>query len=190
MRNDDERLVSGMLNGDSQAFFTFYFRYSGALQVFVERRARLNADDAQDVVQCTLIKAMRGLQGFRGEAGLFSWLCQICRNEIANHQRSAARRSHEESFDSCEPARRAALQVPTGLEPEECLNRDDCMDAVRSTLGTLPERYVAALELKYGEGCSVREVAAQLGVSWMAAQSVLKRAREAFRAGWEVDARP
>jgi DNA-directed RNA polymerase specialized sigma24 family protein len=43
-----------------------------------------------------------------------------------------------------------------------------------------------ALEAKYGDGLSVEEIAALLGVTTTAAQSLLARAREAFRDRWRA----
>ena len=49
-------------------------------------------ESARDVVQATLTKAMRKLADYRGEAALFTWLCQICRSQIADHVRTQRRR--------------------------------------------------------------------------------------------------
>jgi RNA polymerase sigma factor (sigma-70 family) len=56
--------------------------------------------------------------------------------------------------------------------------------AVARTLNDLPERYSQALEWKYGDGFSVEEIAQMLGLSTIAAQSLLQRAREAFKESW------
>jgi DNA-directed RNA polymerase specialized sigma24 family protein len=53
---------------------------------------------------------------------------------------------------------------------------------VQATLDTLPERYGQALEWKYVDGLAVAEIAARLGTGEKAAESLLSRAREAFRA--------
>ena len=51
-------------------------------------------------------------------------------------------------------------------------------------LDRLPARYGEALELKYIEGRSVEEIGDRLGIGQTAAQSLLARARIAFRDGW------
>jgi RNA polymerase sigma-70 factor (ECF subfamily) len=45
------------------------------------------------VVQTTLTKAVRNLAGYRSDAALFSWLCQICRHQIVDYLRANKRRS-------------------------------------------------------------------------------------------------
>ena len=61
--------------------------------------------------------------------------------------------------------------------------------AVITALNALPERYALALEAKYGDGLAVEEIAVLLGVTTVAAQSLLARAREAFRDLWLANAR-
>jgi RNA polymerase sigma-70 factor (ECF subfamily) len=53
-------------------------------------------------------------------------------------------------------------------------------------LETLPEHYARALEAKYGDGLSVEEIARQLGLTVVATQSLLARARETFRKLWQA----
>jgi DNA-directed RNA polymerase specialized sigma24 family protein len=48
----------------------------------------------------------------------------------------------------------------------------------------LPAHYAIALEAKYGDGMSVEDIARQLGLTRVAAQSLLARAREEFRERW------
>jgi RNA polymerase sigma-70 factor (ECF subfamily) len=57
---------------------------------------------------------------------------------------------------------------------------------VHAVLDRLPARYGEALELKYIEGRSVEEIGDRLGIGHTAAQSLLARARVAFRDGMEA----
>jgi len=56
-------------------------------------------------------------------------------------------------------------------------------------LDRLPPRYAAALEWKYIDGLPVNEIAARLELTSKAAESMLTRAREAFREGFSILAR-
>ena len=80
--NDDRQLVDRMLAGDERAFAAFFDEYFPRVYRFALPRVNRDLDLAKDVVQATLIKAVRGLGGFRGDAALFTWMCQICRREI------------------------------------------------------------------------------------------------------------
>jgi RNA polymerase sigma-70 factor (ECF subfamily) len=52
------------------------------------------------------------------------------------------------------------------------------------TLEFLPSNYATALEMKYIRGCSVAEIGERLGIGTKAAESVLTRARAAFKEGF------
>ena len=62
----------------------------------------LDAAGLEDVVQITMINAMRGLATFRGGSALFTWLCQICRNQLADVRRKAERQPKVQSLDEIE----------------------------------------------------------------------------------------
>jgi RNA polymerase sigma factor (sigma-70 family) len=82
------------------------------------------------------------------------------------------------------PETRAALESLASIlegTPEEDLHRKEIAHLVHVTLDFLPDGYGDALEWKYARGLSVKEIADRLNVSPKAAESLLTRAREAFR---------
>lgn len=165
---DDRDLVKRMLAGEEQAFEEFFDGHFSRLYRFALTRVQ-DADAAEDVVQAALCKAITALRSWRGEATLFTWLCTFCRNEISAHYR-----------------RNRTWPQPAGLNREspDAGATHDTMEIalqVQSTLDDLPGRYADALEWKYIHGLSVEEIAARLGVGAKAAESLLTRAREAFR---------
>jgi RNA polymerase sigma-70 factor (ECF subfamily) len=148
----------------------------------------LDAASVEDVVQNTLVKAVRNLGSYRGEAALFTWLTEICRHELADVHRKAARRPVHDSLDELNSAsRHAQLRVPAQHEPIAQIDTEMRGTAVVRALQALPERYALALEAKYRDGFSVDEVARLLGLTSTAAQSLLARARDAFRERWSSD---
>jgi len=64
-------------------------------------------------------------------------------------------------------------------------HRDEIAGYVQATLEELPDNYARALEWKYMQGLSVAEIAGELGLGEKAAESVLTRARKAFRESFE-----
>ena len=121
-----------------------------------------NEDDAKDVVQATLVKAMRKLGDYRGEAAMFTWLCQICRREIASHVRSERRYSDKVVLIEDSEEVRAALESIEAPAADDPLRRCDGAELkrlVHAVLDRLPGRYGEALEWKYVEGRSVRKSA-------------------------------
>jgi RNA polymerase sigma-70 factor (ECF subfamily) len=73
------------------------------------------------------------------------------------------------------------LQAPQGDEPQARAQRRQLIGRVRECLDRLPDLQAEALELKYVEGYRSKEIAERFGISDEAAQSLLARARRAFR---------
>src|SRR5689334_1087449 len=184
----DRLLVQQLLAGDQDALRRFFDEYFDRLYRFAYARLRGDAALAEDAAQNTLVRALRGLSGFRGEAGLFSWLATICRNEIADLVEKAARvAAHTVSLDAEGGVRDAARAVAApdgGGEP--ALAGVERLRVIRQVLDELPGRYGEMLELKYIEEWDVERIAQRVGLSFEAAQSQLQRARAAFRSALEV----
>jgi RNA polymerase sigma-70 factor (ECF subfamily) len=184
---DDRTLTARALQGDAQAFNDLFEIYFPRLFRFALRRVA-DEDMAEDIVQSTLIKAMRSLSSWRGEASLFTWLCTICRHEVHDHLQRLGRGPEVASLSSIDdaPEVRAALEALSagGDSPERALERAEISGAVQLVLDHLPGRYGDVLEWKYAQGLSVAEIAARLRTSIKAAESTLTRARLAFREGY------
>jgi RNA polymerase sigma-70 factor, ECF subfamily len=186
---DDRELVAAMLAGNERAFTVFFETYFPRVYRFALPRLNGNADVAKDVVQTTLIKAMRALGDWRGDATMFTWLCQICRRQIVDQVRSQRRHSAKVVLiDDSEEVRAAleSIEAPATDDPLRGADRAELRRLVHSVLDRLPQRYGEALEWKYVEGHSVEEIGARLGIGQTAAQSLLARARVAFREGIEA----
>src|SRR5262245_36354774 len=186
--NDEPARVKAMLEGDERAFSSFFADYYPRLYRFALPRVNGNADVAQEVVQASLVKAMRALGDWRGEAALFTWLCQICRRQIVDHVRAQRRHGKLVLIDDSDEVRLAleSLEAPAAHDPLRGANQAELGRLVHAVLDRLPARYGEALEWKYVEGRSVEEISERLGIGQTAAQSLLARARTAFREGVEA----
>src|SRR5512134_2868931 len=87
---DEEHLVDGMRRGDQRAFDQFFEGYVARIAAFAARRVPLDSAALEDAVQVTMIKAVNSIDRFRGDCSLFTWLCGICRNHLADICRKAA----------------------------------------------------------------------------------------------------
>ncbi len=182
MGEPDRPLVARLLAGDEQAFQQFFEEYFERVYRFAMTRVNGNASRAEEAAQRTLCRAVRGLGGFRGEAALFSWLAQICRNEIADMSVQWRRDDAQlVSLDSDSSARRSAAAVATLDDPGAELDSQDRSRHMAQLLQRLPGNYGSVLQMKYLEELSVREIAVRLSTTQEAAQSSLARAREALR---------
>ena len=182
MDNGSEReLVRRMIGRDEDAFDEFYADYFPRLFRFAVLRLR-DPDAAEDLVQISLIAAVRNRGSWRGEATLFTWLCTICRREISAWETRTSRRITV-SLAEDDPGVRAALEsIGAAAEaPDAGLARADTGRIVQLVLDHLPPRYGRALEWKYLEELSVDDIAGRLQCTPKAAESLLTRARIAFR---------
>ena len=186
MYEADRALVARMRAGDQRAFDDFFKDSAPRLVAFIARRTALDPATLEDIVQSALIKAVRHLASYRGEAALFTWLTEICRNELADQHRRAKRRPAHLSLDEPEAAHRweGMLLAPDAQEPVSQLQAAAQRADIMKVLKDLPANYALVLEAKYGDGLSVEAIALQLGHTEVAVQSMLARAREAFRRRW------
>ena len=183
----DPQLIRRMLAGDERAFETFFNGYFPRVYRFALPRLNGDVDATRTIVQATLEKAIRKLESFRGESGLFTWICQICRNEIVDYIRAERRMRHVVLIDD-QPELRAAvesIEAPEEFDLVKSYGRAESARLVRVVLDRLPSGYGDALEWKYIEGESVETIGERLGIGTTAAQSLLARARRAFREGLE-----
>jgi RNA polymerase sigma-70 factor (ECF subfamily) len=173
----DRLLVARLLRGDEEAFTTFFDTHFGPLYRFA--LPRIGDDDAaEEIVQTTLCRAVRKLASYRGEAALLTWLTTICRREIATYfeQRKKVPPMIDLSDDL--PEIRAALE---SIGAEASMQRREVARLVQVVLDRLPRHYGEALEWKYIDGLTVLEIAERLALGAKAAESLLTRARSAFR---------
>jgi RNA polymerase sigma-70 factor (ECF subfamily) len=180
----DRVLVKRLLRGEERAFDDFFAGYFPRLYRFALTRLSYDHDGAEEIVQATLCKAITVLKTFRGEASLFTWLCTLCRREISGHLKRVSREQVPSEPMEDSPDIRAALEsLATSLErgPEADLLRKELARLVQVTLDFLPAGYGDALEWKYALELPVKEIAERLKLSPKAAESLLTRAREAFR---------
>lgn len=180
MHKEDLNLAKQLMEGDERLFNHFFDQYFPRLYRFAFTRIQ---DEAmvEDVVQSTLMNAFKGMKNYRGESAMFTWLCQICRNEIAMTFRKLGKNVPEVAADdeNIRPILES-LESETST-PEDQYENLQTRRLIAEVLDFLPNNYGRALEWKYVLGLSVSEIAARLELTELATQSLLARARTAFR---------
>ncbi len=112
------------MHSDRDAFFESMVKDYGPALYNLIRSIVLNHEDANDLLQETLIKAWKALGTFRNEASHATWLYRIALNEALSHQRrmilrnklllrKQARSSEQPAVDNAEAMLGAALQMLT-----------------------------------------------------------------------------
>lgn len=185
--SSDRELAGRMLAGQEDAFVEFFDGHFPRLYRFALARMNQDPGAAEEVTQAALCTGISRLKTYRGEATLFTWLCTICRREISAHYRRLNRAPQPVGLPEDSPEIRAALEsLAATLDqgPETQLRRAELARLVQVTLDLLPRWYGDALEWKYIHGLSVNDIAARLKLGPKAAESLLTRARQAFREGF------
>lgn len=129
-----------------------------------------NPTVAEDLVQETLLEAVRSSHTFRGESALTTWLCTIARRRLARHYES------ERKSDVARAGLSLVRDVPDHAEEDV-----DRADEVLRALGRLSAMHRQVLVMKYLDEMHVAEMAAELGRTKVQVQSLLQRARESLR---------
>lgn len=181
----DRALVQRLLQGDEGAFEQLSEECLGGLYRFALTRLDHDEQLAREMFQSTLATAFETLEAYRGEATLLSWLCGICRFKIGSLHRTRRRRREVALDADGDLGAVLASITASGGDPEEQLRRRELTTLVHLALDQMPERHRRALEWKYLEGLPVQEIAGRLQVGLKAAESILSRARPAFRAAFQ-----
>jgi RNA polymerase sigma-70 factor (ECF subfamily) len=183
----DLDLARRLLEGDERAFEGFFAEYFPRVYRFARVRLGGDEDAAEEVAQTTLIKALAKVHTYRGEAALFTWLCSVCRHEVAAWLERSGKAVHLSLADDSDT--RVILDAIAAWsrdDPEQEYQRHELSRLVHATLDHLPGRYGHVLQWKYLEGRSVEEIGDRLGLGYKASESLLTRARQAFREAFAV----
>jgi RNA polymerase sigma-70 factor (TIGR02960 family) len=183
-RSGDEAAFGGLTEPFRRELHVHCYRMVGSVQ------------DAEDLVQETLLAAWRGLDGFAERSSVRSWLYRIATNRCLNALRDASRRPQAPAMAGLpEPTRRAEpiwLQpypdvLLDGL-PEQAPGPEARYEARESVelafiiaLQQLPPRQRAVLVLRDVLGYHTAEVAAMLDTTGISVKSTLQRARAALQ---------
>lgn len=181
----DLDLARRVADGDENALRTLYQRYADMLFAYIFHLLDGDRQDVEDLWQETWIAAIQAIPGYKGRSRLFTWLCGIARRKTADHFR---RRGVQEVAQSPEMLEEAGRLMDAAPLPEEMVIHRDTRMRVVEALEALPENYRRVLVERYGDECSVDEIARRMGKSYKAAESTLSRARKAFQVAFtELD---
>jgi RNA polymerase sigma-70 factor (ECF subfamily) len=169
-------LRDAVLAGDERAWRSWYEETYAPLSRYVLWRCGGLRDMADEVVQDVWLTAVRRISRFDPATGPFpAWLRGIAAHILRNHFRQRRRRGRNCSLDGAATAE--APGDPEGRERAE---------EVAAALSTLPDHYEDILRAKYLDGRSVAEIAAERGETVKGVESLLTRARQAFRDAYEA----
>ncbi len=147
---------------------------------------------AQDLVQETLLAAMRSFERFAGQSSVRSWLCGILKHKLCDYYR---KRGRETSFTDLEFLAHECADrfVPEGFwvhmrgpkewtpEPDEVMQRAEFWQTLRACLAKLPERVATVFSMREMDDVESKEICAILAITESNLWVMLHRARMALR---------
>ena len=181
----DSETVMRFQQGEVDAFDELARKYSPKIYNLGVRMCGSH-EDAKDLMQETLISALRGLDRFRRESKFSVWLFQIAKRNCINIRRkdrvSPDKLLPLEEFIPTEEDERQALQIADWRTTpvQELLNRE-LGEHLEEAIGILPSDYRIVLLLRDAEGFTAEETAQILDLQVPAVKSRLHRARLAVR---------
>jgi RNA polymerase sigma-70 factor (ECF subfamily) len=159
---DDRLLVAECLEGNREAFDILVERHQRRVYQLCYRFVG-NHEDASDLAQETFIRAYRGLEGFRGQSAVSTWLHRIAVNLCLN--RVSAKSATIDSLEYRE-------QIDERLETADAaLVRMERAAVVRAAIARLPRKQRATLVLRVYHDLPHDEIAGILGTSVGAAKA-------------------
>lgn len=156
---DDREILEIFKDEDRRdyAFNLLVRKYSQRLYGHIRKMVN-DHDEADDLLQNTLIKAWKYLPDFREDSSLYTWLYRIATNETLNHIRRQKLRcalslsSYAEFIDS-------------RTDADEYFNGDEILKKLYSAVRKLPPKQMAVFNLKYFEEMKYEQIAEVLGGS-------------------------
>lgn len=169
----DRELVAACQAGDEAAFADLYSRYHRRLLRFCQRRLH-GSDDAEEAVQEAFTRAWRALPRFGGDRRFYPWLTVIAGNVCTDMLRRRSRVVPMEEI----PVR--SVELGDADLDEQLLRQVDLAMATEA-LGHLSDRHQRVLRLREGTEWSAQRIAEEEGVAVPAVDTLLWRARQAFK---------
>jgi RNA polymerase sigma-70 factor (ECF subfamily) len=171
----DRKILAAAQGGDRDALGALLERHQERVYRFGMRMCG-HPEDAEDVVQDTLLAAARSIQDFRGASSLSTWLYTIARSFCIKKRRRGAGAAETESLERDPPAGTAPA-TSTPATPDELAAAHEIGDALEAAIRALDDDQREVLLLRDVEGLSAAEVAEVTGISVAAVKSRLHRAR-------------
>lgn len=169
--------MGGLNEEQEKKFISAYHLYVDEIYQYVYLRIGWNQEVAEDLTQEIFMEVYRGYSRFRGLCSERTWIFKIARNKLNDFYR----KQYSQKFEFVELSH--ALEegfADSSQDIEEGMIRSLEREKVRECLNALPVQYQIVLVLKYMDEKSVKEIAAIVGKSPKAVESILQRAKKAF----------
>lgn len=179
----EDELVGRIRAGEELAFRQLMQRYNQPLYR-VARAIVSDDNEAEDVLQESYTRAFAALGGFRGEAGLQTWLTRIVINESRGRLRRRRPRVELDQVERIQESGALVLGFPGGQvveSPDTEAARAEVRLLLEQAVDQLPDIFRLVFILREIQECSVEETAAILDIRPETVKTRLHRARRMLR---------
>ena len=184
MPQTDAATVALARDGDSEAFRALVERHSRAVYRLAHRMTG-SAQDAEDVVQETFLKAYRQLGRFESRANFSTWLHRIAVNCSIDLIRSRPHREAGHDGADLDQLGGDERVLAAQASPERLMLSTEVQDRVMSAMSSLSAMERAAFTLRHFEGQSIDEISQALGLKANATKHSIFRAVKKMRIALE-----
>jgi RNA polymerase sigma-70 factor (ECF subfamily) len=168
--NDELALVEACRRGERTAMHTFYERYRRRVFALIARIC--GSQDAEELSQEVFLRAFRGLDKFRGDSQLSTWMYRLAVNAALSHATRAQARARRSISDEV---------LDEVAAPLEDVGDPGLREKLVAAMESLPPGYRAVLVLHDVEGLQHEEIAQILGCRVGTSKSQLHKARAKMR---------
>ena len=182
MNHEDDtlRLLEQARGGDIAALEALLGAVQPQLFRFSMKMCR-HTEDAEDVLQDSMMTLARSFRDFRGASSLSTWLFTVARSFcIKKRRKSKFAPVREESLEQLAPAQQSRIQSASP-DPHEQVESAEIWRQVHTGIQRIEPAYREVLVLRDIEGLGAKEVAEIVGISVSAVKSRLHRARAQLR---------
>jgi len=177
----DDELLKRLRDESSRydAFSAMAARYSERLYWHI-RKFVIVHEDSDDVLQNTFLKAWKGLDTFRGEAQLYTWLYRIATNESINFLNQKRNRYTM-------PLEDANYMLSQSLQHDTYFSGDELQLQLQQAILTLPEKQRIVFNMKYFDEMPYEEMSEILGTSVGALKASYHHAVKKIKEWFEIN---
>jgi len=156
---EDREIIEGFNTQGKEeiAFNQLVVRYKERLYWHI-RKMVISHDDADDVLQNTMIKVWRSLGSFRGESGLYTWLYRIATNEALSFLKQKKKKAFAPWVDMEE-------QISEKLVADPWFNGDEIQLKLQEAILKLPEKQRIVFNMKYFDNVKYEDMSEILETS-------------------------
>ena len=174
---DERELIARLQKRDEAAFEELIRQYEKKVYTLCFRMCG-NSEDAEEAAQDAFLALWRGIDRFRQESSLSTWIYRLATNACIDTLRRRKKQSGSVSLDDEELFVDA---VDTSPQPQETVESREAQKLLQEGLSALPEEYRKVLILREIEGLSYTEIAESASIELGTVKSRISRGRSLLR---------